>query len=70
MIRMSAALGLEVIAEGIETEAQLARLRVLGCRFIQGYLVSRPVAPEDLPFLRPSTVQEDSMTNGPRTGRR
>ena len=52
MIRMSAALGLEVIAEGIETEAQLAQLRALGCRYIQGFLVSRPVAPEDLPFLR------------------
>ena len=54
MIRMSAALGLEVIAEGIETEAELAQLRALGCRYIQGFLVSRPVAPEDLPFTKRS----------------
>jgi diguanylate cyclase (GGDEF)-like protein len=52
MIRMSAALGLEVIAEGIETEAELAQLRALGCRFIQGFLVSEPVAPEALPWAK------------------
>jgi EAL domain-containing protein (putative c-di-GMP-specific phosphodiesterase class I) len=32
-----------VVAEGIETEAQLARLRDLGCRYGQGYLLSRPL---------------------------
>ena len=51
IIRMSSALGLEVIAEGIETQAELTQLRALGCRFVQGYLVSRPVAPGDLPFV-------------------
>ena len=50
MIRMSAALGLTVVAEGIETEEELQDLRALGCRFIQGYLFSRPVAPELLSF--------------------
>jgi diguanylate cyclase (GGDEF)-like protein/PAS domain S-box-containing protein len=51
IIRMSSALGLEVIAEGIETQAELTQLRALGCRYVQGYLVSRPVAPGDLPFV-------------------
>jgi EAL domain-containing protein (putative c-di-GMP-specific phosphodiesterase class I) len=51
MIRMSAALGLRVIAEGIETEEQLAQLRALGCRYIQGFLLGQPVASEDLPFM-------------------
>jgi diguanylate cyclase (GGDEF)-like protein/PAS domain S-box-containing protein len=32
-----------VVAEGIETEAQLARLRDLGCRYGQGFLLSRPL---------------------------
>ena len=36
-------LGIEVVAEGIETEQQLATLTVLGCRFGQGYLFSRPI---------------------------
>ncbi|PYQ55493.1 MAG: hypothetical protein DMF78_01795 [Acidobacteria bacterium] len=36
-------LGLEVVAEGIETPAQLAELREMGCDHGQGYLFSRPV---------------------------
>jgi len=36
-------LGMEVVAEGVETEAQLNGLRALGCHFCQGYLFSRPV---------------------------
>jgi diguanylate cyclase (GGDEF)-like protein/PAS domain S-box-containing protein len=50
MLRMSRALGLKVVAEGIETTEQLEQLRALGCRFIQGYLISRPVAAENLTF--------------------
>ncbi|MBK9155348.1 MAG: PAS domain S-box protein [Chloracidobacterium sp.] len=40
-------LGIEVVAEGIETEQQLRSLRELGCRFGQGYLFSRPVSADD-----------------------
>jgi predicted signal transduction protein with EAL and GGDEF domain len=36
-------LGISVVAEGVETEAQLAVLRELGCHEIQGWLVSRAV---------------------------
>jgi len=36
-------LGMDVVAEGVETEAQLTALRALGCQFCQGYLFSRPV---------------------------
>src|SRR6188474_267178 len=36
-------LGMEVIAEGIETEAQFQQLRMLGCEYGQGYLFSPPV---------------------------
>ncbi|MCB2412100.1 EAL domain-containing protein [Demequina sp. TTPB684] len=40
--------GLEVVAEGIEDEAQLDRLLTTGCRFGQGYFLARPAAPEGL----------------------
>lgn len=40
-------LGLEVVAEGIETDAQLEMLQVLGCKFGQGYLFSRPVEADE-----------------------
>jgi EAL domain-containing protein (putative c-di-GMP-specific phosphodiesterase class I) len=40
-------LRLEVVAEGVETEAMLAALRRQGCDFAQGYHVSRPLRPAD-----------------------
>jgi diguanylate cyclase (GGDEF)-like protein len=45
-IMLSHALGLSVVAEGVETEAELAWLRAHGCDVAQGYLVSRPLAAE------------------------
>lgn len=36
-------LGLEVVAEGVESEAVWARLAELGCNTIQGYYISRPI---------------------------
>jgi len=41
-------LGLEVVAEGVETQAQLDLLRHLGCERAQGYLFSRPVDHESI----------------------
>ncbi|HQR59974.1 MAG TPA: EAL domain-containing protein [Methylophilaceae bacterium] len=43
IIAMTGALGLDVIAEGVETEAQLQFLRENGCRKFQGYLFGQPV---------------------------
>jgi diguanylate cyclase (GGDEF)-like protein/PAS domain S-box-containing protein len=46
VLSMGRALGVHVVAEGVETEEQAARLRSLGCKLAQGYLFSRPVPPE------------------------
>jgi diguanylate cyclase (GGDEF)-like protein len=43
IIAMGHALGLRVIAEGVETEAHLTLLQKQGCDEVQGYLVGRPV---------------------------
>ena len=44
-------LGLQVIAEGVETRAQFDALRRLRCRYIQGFLLGPPVAATELPRL-------------------
>ncbi len=52
ILAMAAALGLTVVAEGVESFAQLEMLRERGCKSVQGYGLGRPMAPDDaLPFL-------------------
>jgi EAL domain-containing protein (putative c-di-GMP-specific phosphodiesterase class I) len=45
IIELAHALELRVVAEGVESMAQLALLRKAGCDDVQGYLVSKPLAP-------------------------
>jgi EAL domain-containing protein (putative c-di-GMP-specific phosphodiesterase class I) len=42
VVAMAGALGCDIVAEGVETEVQLAQLKALGCEFAQGYLVGKP----------------------------
>jgi EAL domain-containing protein (putative c-di-GMP-specific phosphodiesterase class I) len=46
IIAMGHALGLRVIAEGVETDAHLTLLQKQGCDEVQGYLLGRPVPPD------------------------
>lgn len=53
IIGMGQTLKLHVIAEGVETQDQLAFLRMQGCAAYQGFLFSKPVPPDQLlPLLR------------------
>jgi diguanylate cyclase (GGDEF)-like protein len=54
-IELACNLGLEVTAEGVETVAQLELLTALGCNFLQGYYLSRPVPPDELFTLLAAT---------------
>ncbi|MGQ0661757.1 putative bifunctional diguanylate cyclase/phosphodiesterase [Sphingosinicella sp.] len=51
VIEMARSLGLDVIAEGVETEEQLERLAEAGCTLYQGFLCSPPVTAEELVAL-------------------
>lgn len=55
IINMGHSLGLSIVAEGVETQAQFQQLALMGCDEIQGYLISRPVAADvfESRFLRP-----------------
>jgi len=62
IIEMGKALSLKVIAEGVETEAQLAFLEARHCDEIQGFLLSRPENPETLERNNMLGLIEQSQT--------
>jgi EAL domain-containing protein (putative c-di-GMP-specific phosphodiesterase class I) len=47
VVRLAASLGMQVVAEGVEREDQLAALRRYGCDFAQGHLFSAPLPPQN-----------------------
>ena len=51
IVAMAGALGLTVVPEGVETEAQLDTLTELGCHFVQGFLLARPLEPDQIAAL-------------------
>ncbi|MCP4902890.1 MAG: EAL domain-containing protein, partial [bacterium] len=60
IIAMAESLNLRVVAEGVETPAQLTQLKKGRCPVIQGYLFSRPLSAEDFVHL----LTEDAKTPG------
>jgi diguanylate cyclase (GGDEF)-like protein len=77
VIKLSHALGLEVVAEGVETEAQQSILMRMGCDQLQGFLFAKPmpaknlklwVQGDDLPAhkasFRPSQFNRDDADEG------
>ncbi|MFN8049893.1 MAG: EAL domain-containing protein [Acidimicrobiales bacterium] len=51
IMSLSLAMGLHVVAEGVETERQAVALAELGCSVAQGFLFSRPVHPDEIAAL-------------------
>jgi EAL domain-containing protein (putative c-di-GMP-specific phosphodiesterase class I) len=76
IISMGKALGLTIVAEGVETAEQAAFLRANACDEMQGYLFSKPVAAECVPellgaarFLAPSLRAIAGLAGGKAAGR-
>lgn len=62
IVAMGASLGLNVVAEGVETSQQLSQLRRMGCHEMQGFLVSRALPATDLlPVLRDGRLEADEF---------
>lgn len=57
------AIGMKVVAEGVETEEQHRFLKASGCHYLQGYLFSRPVAPAEITAL----LERQQPTAPPQT---
>ncbi len=54
VVTLAKSLSMDVVAEGVEQEAQLAQLREMGCGHVQGFLLSHPLRPEEtFPFYAP-----------------
>jgi diguanylate cyclase (GGDEF)-like protein/PAS domain S-box-containing protein len=65
ILAMASGLGIQVTAEGIETQEQLEFLKSYGCEFGQGYFIARPLTPADFEsqFLTPSVAINPSKTD-------
>ncbi len=64
IVQLSKALGLVVLAEGVERPVQLQRVAELGCDLYQGYLMSRPTQADSVDFNKHVTWTEVDDTGG------
>ncbi|HEX9970187.1 MAG TPA: EAL domain-containing protein, partial [Acidimicrobiales bacterium] len=71
VIRLAAAIGMRTVAEGVETEDQLRRLRNMGCPLVQGYYLARPQPADAIDVLLQERIKQASaaMVPGALPGR-
>ncbi|MEO0914776.1 MAG: EAL domain-containing protein, partial [Pseudomonadota bacterium] len=67
MMHMARSLGLEILAEGVETEREIETLRKLGCYSMQGYHVAKPMALEETQAWIAAHLRKIRSQRGPRS---
>jgi diguanylate cyclase (GGDEF)-like protein len=65
VVHLGRALGLEVTAEGVETEEQRRFLQAVGCHFLQGYLFSKPVSADAIDEMLRAETEAASHSSTP-----
>jgi len=65
LIGLARDLGVEVIAEGVETPGELAWLQRLGAHYVQGYLIARPASPPPRPAAGLAVEGSAALPAGP-----
>lgn len=68
IVSMAHALGMSVIAEGVETSAQLRVLQKLGCDEVQGFLMSKPVGAAEVQALMEVSTLFQEHPDSPLSG--
>lgn len=66
ILTLGKTIGLSVVAEGVETAEQAEKLRMLGCKFAQGFYFSVPISAQEATDL---LAEEHHWTDGSGTGR-
>lgn len=61
---MARELGIEVIAEGVETERQATILRESGCEYLQGFYFSQPINESNVSAYLEGTIESATVING------
>ena len=61
IVAMALALGMEIVAEGIETEEQREALTKMGCHFGQGYGLGKPMSFDDFVYFLRTKAARRSM---------
>ncbi|MGG7565573.1 putative bifunctional diguanylate cyclase/phosphodiesterase [Rhodovulum sp. DZ06] len=64
MINLAHSLDVEALVEGVETHAELRRLRAMGCDAVQGYLVGRPMSEADATAWLKAQAEHDGAAWG------
>lgn len=63
IVTLAGNLGMQVVAEGVETEEQLEQLRLLKCQYGQGFLFSKPLAVTDADLFVLNSVRAESLVD-------
>ncbi len=68
ILSLACAMGKHVIAEGVENADQAGLLQQMGCEVAQGYLLSRPLPPEQIPPLLDARLWQPPVKQNLRAG--